>query len=196
METADSIIWFFSNSQKQQLELEKWIADVCPNEETRCKLKEMCKTRYVEQHEAFDVFIDVYLPLVVAWKSYHVVHYLNRVETLNMKVSHFCLHCRSFIHCFTFTDAKFWHTQKASVSNYRAGIYVVFIYGSYLIFDQCYWLVIRRGEDSWTPTNRLRWTTSLYTTSQNSSTVTVNLTLFSKDLMDSTSWWSLTTSTS
>ena len=64
METADSITWFFSNSLKQQLELEKWIADVCSNEEKRHKLKEMCRTRWMERHEAFDVFVDLYLPLV------------------------------------------------------------------------------------------------------------------------------------
>ena len=28
------------------------------------RFKEMCKTRWVERHEAFDVFIDLYLPLV------------------------------------------------------------------------------------------------------------------------------------
>ena len=64
METADSITRFFNNSPKRQLELEKWIADVCPNEEKRRKLKEMCRTRWVERHEAFDVFVDLYLPLV------------------------------------------------------------------------------------------------------------------------------------
>ena len=64
METADSITRFFNNSPKRQLELEKWIANICPNEEKRRKLKEMCRTRWVERHEAFDVFVDLYLPLV------------------------------------------------------------------------------------------------------------------------------------
>ena len=44
METADFITRFFNNSPKRQLELEKWIADVCPNEEKRRKLKEMFRT--------------------------------------------------------------------------------------------------------------------------------------------------------
>ena len=34
------------------------------NEEKRRKLKEMCKTRWMQRHEAFDVFTDLFLPLV------------------------------------------------------------------------------------------------------------------------------------
>ena len=64
METADSITRFFNNSPKRQLELEKWIVEVCPSEEKRHKLKEMCRTRWIERHEAFEVFVDLFLPLI------------------------------------------------------------------------------------------------------------------------------------
>ena len=56
MQTADKISRFLSNSPKRQLALEKWIDNVLP-EENRKKLKELCRTRWVERHEAFEVFL-------------------------------------------------------------------------------------------------------------------------------------------
>ena len=44
MQTADSVSWFFSNSPKRQLALEKWIGELLP-EEKRSKVKQMCRTR-------------------------------------------------------------------------------------------------------------------------------------------------------
>ena len=61
MQTADKISRFFSNSPKRQLALEQWIDNVLP-EENRRKLKELCRTRWVKLHEAFDVFSDLFLP--------------------------------------------------------------------------------------------------------------------------------------
>ena len=61
MQTADTISRFFSNSPKRQLALEEWIDSVLP-EEKRKKLKEMCRTRWVERHEAFEIFSDLFLP--------------------------------------------------------------------------------------------------------------------------------------
>ena len=61
MQTADKISRFFSNSPKRQLALEGWIDSVLP-EEKRKKLKELCRTRWVERHEAFEVFSDLFLP--------------------------------------------------------------------------------------------------------------------------------------
>ena len=63
MDTADSISRFFANSPKRQLALEKWITQLCEGER-RHKLKSLCKTRWVERHEAFEVFVDLLLPLV------------------------------------------------------------------------------------------------------------------------------------
>ena len=56
MEIADKTSRYFSNSPKRQLSLEKWIHDTLLEEEKRKKLKEMCRTRWVERHEAFEVF--------------------------------------------------------------------------------------------------------------------------------------------
>ena len=61
MQTANKILRLFSNSPKRQLALEKWIDSVLP-EEYRKKLKELCRTRWVERHEAFEVFPDLFLP--------------------------------------------------------------------------------------------------------------------------------------
>ena len=60
MQTADTVSSFFSNSPKRQLATERWIAELLP-EEKRRKMKEMCKTRWVERHEAFEVFLDLFM---------------------------------------------------------------------------------------------------------------------------------------
>ena len=56
MQTADKISRFFSNSPKRQLHLESWIDSTIPGEQ-RKKLKELCRTRWVQRHEAFEVFL-------------------------------------------------------------------------------------------------------------------------------------------
>ena len=63
MQTADAIARFFSNSPKRQLALEEWV-DTILQGKRRKKLKEMCRTRWVERHEAFEVFADLFLPTV------------------------------------------------------------------------------------------------------------------------------------
>ena len=60
MQTADTVSRFFSNSPKRQLAIERWIAELFP-EEKRRKMKEMCRTRWVERHEAFEVFLDLFM---------------------------------------------------------------------------------------------------------------------------------------
>ena len=68
MDTAESICRFFSNSPKRQLALEKWI-NVTQEGERRSKLKSICKTRWVERHEAFEVFIDLFEALVCCFED-------------------------------------------------------------------------------------------------------------------------------
>lgn len=68
MDTGDSICRFFCNSPKRQLALEKWIGEVLEGER-RTKLKSLCKTRWVEQHEAFEVFVDLFVPLVCCFED-------------------------------------------------------------------------------------------------------------------------------
>ena len=63
MDNADSISRFFSNSPKRQLVFEKWVTELYEGEK-RQKLKSLCKTRWVERHEAFEVFVDLFVPLV------------------------------------------------------------------------------------------------------------------------------------
>ena len=62
METVSSVARFFNNSPKRQLALEKWITEVIPCEEKRRKLKDLCKTRWVERHEAYDVLLIFFCP--------------------------------------------------------------------------------------------------------------------------------------
>lgn len=63
MDAGDTICHFFSNSPKRQLALEKWVGELL--EEEHCKrLNMFWKTRWVEQHEAFEVFVHLFEPLV------------------------------------------------------------------------------------------------------------------------------------
>ena len=73
MHTADSVSQFFSNSLKRQQTLEKWISDVLP-EEKRKKMKKLCWTRWVERHDAFDVFLDLFLPTVSCLEEIALSH--------------------------------------------------------------------------------------------------------------------------
>ena len=68
MQTADAIARFFKYSPKRHLALEKWIEDVVAGEK-RKKVKEMCRTRWVECHDAFEVFYDLFLPIVCCFDS-------------------------------------------------------------------------------------------------------------------------------
>ncbi len=63
MQTADAVARFFSNSPKRQLALETWVDNIFQDEK-RKKLKELCRTRWVERHEAFEIFSDLFLPTV------------------------------------------------------------------------------------------------------------------------------------
>ena len=63
MQSADKVSQFFSNSPKRQLALEKWIDDLFTHER-RKKVKEMCRTRWIERHEAFESFLDLFMPVV------------------------------------------------------------------------------------------------------------------------------------
>ena len=68
MTTADKVARFFGNSPKRQLELEKWIESIYDGER-RKKLKEMCRTRWIERHEAFQIFSDLFLAIVSCIES-------------------------------------------------------------------------------------------------------------------------------
>ena len=63
MQSADKVSHFFSNSPKRQLALEKWIDDLFTHERQK-KLKEMCRTRWIERHKAFESFLDLFMPIV------------------------------------------------------------------------------------------------------------------------------------
>ena len=62
MNIADSVARFFSNSPKRQASLEHWIVSIFHGEKQK-KVKEMCRTRWVGHHEAFEVFSDLFLAI-------------------------------------------------------------------------------------------------------------------------------------
>ena len=63
MESADKISRFFNNSPKRKLALEWWIDELFTQHEKRKKVKDMCHTRWEERHEAFEVFMDLFMPI-------------------------------------------------------------------------------------------------------------------------------------
>ena len=63
MSMADAAARFFNNSPKRQLTVESRIESILQGEK-RKKLKEMCRIRWIERHEAFEVFTDHFIVLV------------------------------------------------------------------------------------------------------------------------------------
>ena len=63
MQSADKVSRFFSNSPKRQLAMEKCIDNLFANEKHR-KIKEMCRTHWIERYEAFESFVDLFMPIV------------------------------------------------------------------------------------------------------------------------------------
>ncbi|KAJ8024838.1 52 kDa repressor of the inhibitor of the protein kinase [Holothuria leucospilota] len=59
---------FFRYSPKRQDKLEKKITRICP-EEKKSKLINLCKTRWVERHQAFETFADLYVPVVEVFQE-------------------------------------------------------------------------------------------------------------------------------
>ena len=64
MDTADKLVRFYNFSPKRQHNLEKFIDDIQVGKTDKVKLKELCRTRWVARHDAFNVFIDLYESIV------------------------------------------------------------------------------------------------------------------------------------
>jgi hypothetical protein len=62
--TADLVVKFFEYSPKKQTVHEKLIDETVKDETSRTKLKQLCRTRWVEKHDAFSVFLD-FFPAIV-----------------------------------------------------------------------------------------------------------------------------------
>lgn len=116
MQIADKVARFFKYSPKRQLALEAWIDDLFP-EEKRKKVKEMCRTRWVERHEAFDVFCDLFLPIVcclekISMSSYSEWNNETRSDSQTMLLA---LSQFSFIVTLTATQNVLAYTKGLSV---------------------------------------------------------------------------------
>ena len=64
MDTADRLVRYYKYSPKRQNNLEKWIDEINTNETARKKLKELCRTRWVARHDAFNVFMELHEAIV------------------------------------------------------------------------------------------------------------------------------------
>ena len=61
MDTADKIVRFYAFSPKRQLNLESWIEQVHEEDQARVKkLQSMCKTRWVQRHDALNIFVELH----------------------------------------------------------------------------------------------------------------------------------------
>ena len=117
MDVADCVHHFFDNSPKRQFALEKWITEVLPDSEKRRKLKSVCKTRWVERHEAFEVFFDLFLPLVCCLEELKDASCDEwNQDTRKDAQSHFLVLTRfSFIFALTVTKEVLGYTKALSV---------------------------------------------------------------------------------
>ncbi|KAI0228618.1 hypothetical protein LSAT2_020886 [Lamellibrachia satsuma] len=64
MDRADRLVRYYKYSPKRQHNLEKWIDEINTNETARKKLKELCRTRWVARHDAFNVFMELHEAIV------------------------------------------------------------------------------------------------------------------------------------
>ena len=67
MDIASSVAAFFNNSPKRQLALQQHITDLHQEHSElpkRKKLKDLCRTRWVERHDAFEAFTELYEAVV------------------------------------------------------------------------------------------------------------------------------------
>jgi hypothetical protein len=62
--TADQVVKFFEYSPKKQTVFEKLIDETVNDDTSRTKLKQLCRTRRVERHDVFSVFLD-FFPAIV-----------------------------------------------------------------------------------------------------------------------------------
>ena len=63
MDVVTSVANFFNHSPKRQVTLDKFITEFHHRDaesSKRRKLKDLCKTRWVERHDAFEVFMELY----------------------------------------------------------------------------------------------------------------------------------------
>lgn len=68
MKTANQIIRLFQNSSKRILEFQKFIGE-CREHERRRRQKKSFRTPWVEQHDAFEVFADLWDIIVVTLEA-------------------------------------------------------------------------------------------------------------------------------
>jgi hypothetical protein len=125
MQTAHKILHFFNNSPKRQVLLEKWIEST--PEENRKKLKELCQTRWVKRHEAFEVFSDLFL--LIALRLLSTVHHLPGIGRHIRMLSHFYWLCRNWLSVKLqgrYTDVVRVHqeieTVKATIKGVRSRV--------------------------------------------------------------------------
>ena len=62
MEVVQKISYFFQNSEQRQLCFEKHVSQFCPTSSSK-KLRDPCKTRWVERIKDLDLFIELFEPL-------------------------------------------------------------------------------------------------------------------------------------
>ena len=48
--------------------MERWVGQIIEGEQ-HIRLKSLCKTKWIERHEAFEVFVDFFEPLVLCFED-------------------------------------------------------------------------------------------------------------------------------
>lgn len=124
MDVADGVCRFFGNSPKRQMCLEAWVERELEGEK-RKKIKSVCKTRWVERPEAFEVFLDLYQPLVFSLEDIKDSTTWNQ-ETRKDAGSFFLALCRfPFICSLVVTKEVLGFTKALSVKLQGRYVHVV-----------------------------------------------------------------------
>ncbi|XP_074658629.1 52 kDa repressor of the inhibitor of the protein kinase-like [Tubulanus polymorphus] len=79
VDCAEKVYKFFDNSPKRTDYLENVIKEVCPS--TKQRLKQMCRTRFVERHDAFEVFVELYPAIERCFSDMSTSQNFNRETT-------------------------------------------------------------------------------------------------------------------
>lgn len=59
VDSAEKIVLFYNNSPKRNKNFQEWVQCVCP-ESRRMKLLDTCQTRFIERHDAWELFCELY----------------------------------------------------------------------------------------------------------------------------------------
>ena len=122
IDMVSCIAKFFNYSPKRQLCLDKWITDTLPTEEKRRKLKELCKTRWVERYDSYEVFIDLFVPIACCLEE--IANSSNAIGHARTMMGRAILTCTQSLSSIAYPTNNCLPVYKKYLSNLSANLRV------------------------------------------------------------------------